>query len=602
MVSLTSLSEEERRRLLQQQLASGIPTQITPASVQGSLLGIPDLPGIFPTPSPSIDPSAIPTPTPTPTPEAPVIPSGGGLSAAAQNRINELQNKWGGYMDAHAFATGARSRRSSFDASLKSAFGTAKDEFQTIEHGNLKYTMHRNPQTGEWTVIAAAPRWKPKSWSTTKDINGRPIFAEGPHMGKLVSEVAGQPMVEKEQKAEFTELADGRKYWVTGPKAGQLVLDKDLKKEPAPTEDIKEYEYAENLLRAAAKARQDHGVDSQEYLNAAGEYNRFVARSTTAPSRTEDIQEYEYLNSLTTIADNMKAVHGENSSQYIAAKANVDRFAAQITKGTTQGYKPEVTKFYRTAPAEGEEQQVVGFIDYTGGTPVFRDMNRNILTGVVPIPKAEISSTEQEFLDSLTPVKTAIGEGVVDQIDTAIDVQQFKDLLVDLETLGKGTTGFRGVIAEKIGGPLGQISPALERGFVEAIGGVTAEDASAYRNRLRHAVMGLIELYTAEESGRITEAEREITREATRMLSPDASEIQIRSALRNVLELKLIVQMKAWISGGFDPRYDLTTKEGVKEIGEILFEAGFKDDAILKSLTRLKNIQIEMQKTHLGRQ
>ena len=602
MVSLTSLSEEERRRLLQQQLASGIPTQITPASVQGSLLGIPDLPGIFPTPSPSIDPSAIPTPTPTPTPEAPVIPSGGGLSAAAQNRINELQNKWGGYMDAHAFATGARSRRSSFDASLKSAFGTAKDEFQTIEHGNLKYTMHRNPQTGEWAVIAAAPRWEPKSWATYTDRNGRERFKEGPYFGRLLSEVAGQPMVEKEEKPEFTELADGRKYWVTGPKAGQLVLDKDLRKEPTPTEDIKEHEYSENLLRAAAIARKDEGVNSEAYKNAISEYNRFVSRSTTAQSRTEDIQEYEYLNSLTTIADNMKAVHGENSSQYIAAKANVDRFAAQITKGTTQGYKPEVTKFYRTAPAEGEEQQVVGFIDYTGGTPVFRDMNRNILTGVVPIPKAEISSTEQEFLDSLTPVKTAIGEGVVDQIDTAIDVQQFKDLLVDLETLGKGTTGFRGVIAEKIGGPLGQISPALERGFVEAIGGVTAEDASAYRNRLRHAVMGLIELYTAEESGRITEAEREITREATRMLSPDASEIQIRSALRNVLELKLIVQMKAWISGGFDPRYDLTTKEGVKEIGEILFEAGFKDDAILKSLTRLKNIQIEMQKTHLGRQ
>ena len=552
--------------------------------------------------TPSIDPSAIPTPTPTPTPAAPVIPSGGGLSAAAQNRINELQNKWGGYMDAHAFATGARSRRGSFDASLKSAFGTAKDEFQTIEHGNLKYTMHRNPQTGEWTVIAAAPRWEPKQWSTHKDINGRARFSEGPHMGRLLSEVAGQPMVEKEQKAEFTELADGRKYWVTGPKAGQLVLDKDLKRAPDPTEDIKEYEYAENLLRVAAKARQDHGVDSQEYLNAAGEYNRFVARSTTAQSRTEDIKEYEYLNSLTTIADNMKAVHGENSSQYIAAKADADRFAAQITKGTTQGYKPEVRLFHRLTPVEGEQAQVAGYIDYTGDKPVFRDMNGDVLSNVVPIPKAEITTTQQDFIQTLTPVKTAIGEGVVGQLDTAVEIEQFKNLLVDLEELGAGATGLRGVAMEKIGGPLGQLNPILERGFSQAIGGVTAEEAANYRNRLRLAVISLIPEYTGEESGRITEAERQLASEASRLLSPAASEIQIRSALRNVLELKLTEQMRSWISAGFAPRHDLTTKEGVNDLGDILFNAGFKEKDVIASLTRLTNIQKEMQRTYLGSQ
>ena len=97
----------------------------------------------------SVDPSAV-TPAAEPS-QIPTIPSAtGDLSGAAQGRLQALQNKWGGRMDAHAFATGAKSLRGSFDASLKSAFGTAKDDkFQTIEHGNLKYTMHRNPQTGE---------------------------------------------------------------------------------------------------------------------------------------------------------------------------------------------------------------------------------------------------------------------------------------------------------------------------------------------------------------------------------------------------------------------------------------------------------------------
>ena len=502
-------------------------------------------------------------------PVIPSIPSNGGLSASALERLRTRQNKWGGYMDAHSFATGAKSRRKSFDAGLKNIFGTTKDDkFQKVDSGDLTYTYHKNPRTGEWTVIAAAPRWEPKQWATYQDTNGRERFKEGPYMGELLSEVAGQPMVEKEHD---------------------------------PTEDMKEYEYGENLLRAALKAKQDHGVDSQEYLNAMGEYNRFTARSTTAPTKTEDIKEYEYLNNLKDEAENIRTIKGEDSSEYQTAKANVDRFAAQILKGKGEGYKPEVRLFYRTAPAEGEQAQVAGYIDYAGGRPVFRDMNGNALRDVIPIPKAEITTSQSEFLQSLTPVKTEIGEGIVGQIDTAVEIEQFKSLLTDLTELG-GATGLRGIAMESIGGPLGQLSPILERGFAQAIGGVTAEEAANYRNRLRLAVISLIPEYTGEESGRITEAERRLASEASRLLSPAASEIQIRSALRNVLELKLTEQMRSWISAGCDPRHDLTTKEGVDELGDILFNAGFKQNDVIASLTRLINIQKEMKRTYLGSQ
>ena len=502
-------------------------------------------------------------------PVIPSIPSGGGLSAAALERLRKRQNKWGGYMDAHSFATGAKSRRKSFDAGLKSIFGTTKDDkFQKVDSGDFTYTYHKNPQTGEWTVIAAAPRWEPKQWATYQDPNGRERFKEGPYMGELLSEVAGQPMVEKEHD---------------------------------PTEDMKEYEYGENLLRAALKAKKDHGVDSQEYINAMGEYNRFTARSTTAPTTTEDIKEYEYLNNLKDEAENTKTIKGEDSSEYKTAKANVDRFAAQILKGAGEGYKPEVRLFHRTAPAEGEQSQVAGYIDYAGGRPVFRDMNGNALTNVIPIPKAEITTTQQDFIQSLTPVKTEIGEGIVGQIETAVEIEQFKSLLTDLTELGR-STGLRGIAMESIGGVLGQLSPILETGFAQAIGGVTAADAANYRNRLRLAVISLIPEYTGEEGSRITDAERRLAEEASRLLSGTASEIQIRSALRNVLELKLTEQMRSWISAGFDPRHDLTTKEGVDELGDILFNAGFKQNDVIASLTRLINIQKEMKRTYLGSQ
>ena len=60
--------------------------------------------------------------------------------------------------------------------------------------------------------------------------------------------------------------------------------------------------------------------------------------------------------------------------------------------------------------------------------------------------------------------------------------------------------------------------------------------------------------------------------------------------------------MRSWIVSVGQPRHDLTTREGVQGLGEILFDAGFKDKDILRTLSRLKNIQKELQLTHLGSQ
>ena len=60
--------------------------------------------------------------------------------------------------------------------------------------------------------------------------------------------------------------------------------------------------------------------------------------------------------------------------------------------------------------------------------------------------------------------------------------------------------------------------------------------------------------------------------------------------------------MRSWVSAGFAPRHDLTTKEGVNDLGDILFNAGFKEKDVIASLTRLTNIQKEMQRTYLGSQ
>jgi len=567
------------------------------------------------------DPSAIPTtraltdrpidPLALSTSQIPTIPSAtGGLSAADVAELQALQGKWGGRMDAHAFATGTTSRRRSFDSGLgKLGIGsTIKDDFQTIEHGEWKFTYHKNPQTGKWTVIGASPKWERKSWATYEDTNGRERFKEGPYFGRLVSEVAGQPMVEKEEKPEFTELADGRKYWVTGPKAGQLVLDKDLKKPLDPTPDIKEHEYGEGILSEMAKVGKEKGYQSPEYLALKDQYERF--RVGTRGDVGTSIENFEKLKELEREADNIKSIYGENSQQYKNAKTNADFFRKE-TFGTTQTtYKPEPRMFINNETGD----RIPGFISYErrdgNMVPIYKNMDNEVITNVTPIPPAQMTTTMNEWLQSNPTVRKFMGEGVTSQFESVISVEQFSGLLKDLNRLGAGTTGLRGWAIESIGGYVGQFSPVLEEGLARGLGGISSQDAAAFRNDLRLAVIDLIPEYTGEESNRITDSERRIAQEASRLLDVGASEVQIRQALMNVLELKLVDEMRGWMVNGYEPKRNLANYDRdldiwtidntmVDELGEWLWSRGYREKEAKRAINRLVSMQIQLKQTLL---
>jgi len=618
------LSEDEKERIRQGMLAGNVSLQpqVSDGSLQplvsGSLFG-PDLvTGLTPSPAVTpalqrladrpIDPLALSTS------QIPTIPSAtGGLSAADVAEIQALQAKWGGWMDAQAYATGTQSRRRSFESGLgKLGIGsTIKDDFQTIEHGEWKFTYHKNPQTGKWSVIAASPKWEPKSWATYEDANGRERFKEGPYFGRLVSEVAGQPMVEKEEKPEFTELADGRKYWVTGPKAGQLVRDKDLKKPLDPTPDIKEHEYGEGILSEMAKVGKEKGYQSPEYLALKDQYERF--RVGTRGDVGTSIENFEKLKELEREADNIKSIYGENSQQYKNAKTNADFFRKE-TFGTTQTtYKPEPRMFINNETGD----RIPGFISYErrdgNMVPIYKNMDNEVITNVTPIPPAQMTTTMNEWLQSNPTVRKFMGEGVTSQFESVISVEQFSGLLKDLNRLGAGTTGLRGWAIESIGGYVGQFSPVLEEGLARGLGGISSQDAAAFRNDLRLAVIDLIPEYTGEESNRITDSERRIAQEASRLLDVGASEIQIRQALMNVLELKLVDEMRGWMVNGYEPKRNLANYDRdldiwtidntmVDELGEWLWSRGYREKEAKRAINRLVSMQIQLKQTLLYKQ
>ena len=155
------------------------------------------------------------------------------------------------------------------------------------------------------------------------------------------------------------------------------------------------------------------------------------------------------------------------------------------------------------------------------------------------------------------------------------------------------------MLTEKVGGLLGQLNPYLEESFSQFIGGITADQAADYKDRLRKAVIDLIPVYTKEESKRITREERELTAENSRLTVATASITQIRRALKNALELRLLAQMRHRLIVSKEPRYDLSTDEGINELGVLLARAGYSEQQRVTVVIRFIEIQKEMMQTYL---
>ena len=345
-----------------------------PTAIQGSLVSA--------TPTATApDPSAV-TPAAEPS-QIPTIPSAtGGLSGAAQGRLQALQNKWGGYMDAHAFATGATSRRKSFDSGIGSVFGTAKDDqFKEIESGNYNLTYHKNPATGVWKLIASSPKWQEKDPVTKVDKQGRLRYVTGPNKGAYVfpNEII-DPKTERDP--------NNRLRYMGGVRHGQLVFDpgetgKGIAKEYEPHEKVQLFQFGEGLFSEMAQARQ-YGLDSPEYIEAKRRYDLF----TDQPGTEANVQRFRQINQLEAETERAAQDYGAGSPQHIAAQTNEKQFADLIAASDKQ-YQPKVTEFMRTSP-DGTVEKFPGFIQWVPDNgdvkPIFKDMDGNVLTDVVQAP------------------------------------------------------------------------------------------------------------------------------------------------------------------------------------------------------------------------
>tara|TARA_R110000824_G_scaffold381735_1_gene574613 strand:+ start:101 stop:2461 length:2361 start_codon:yes stop_codon:yes gene_type:complete len=123
--------------------------------------------------------------------------------------------------------------------------GKVAKQFQEVEAGNTRVIIRDGNQVPQvrtkesnWEWIEdpgrqAYPRYQPTALQTYKDLNGRLRYKEGPNIGRLVSDVEGLPMVEKEDP-HIIEDKNGRKRYV----ATQELVFPNVKVDPTTKTDV----------------------------------------------------------------------------------------------------------------------------------------------------------------------------------------------------------------------------------------------------------------------------------------------------------------------------------------------------------------------------
>ncbi len=144
-----------------------------------------------------------------------------------------------------------------------------------------------------------------------------------------------------------------------------------------------------------------------------------------------------------------------------------------------------------------------------------------------------------------------------------------------------GAGGIRGFLAEKVGGVLGQApfgtGEPLETWFTKAIAGATPEEVNAVRTKHRVFVAQMLSAITGEESGRFSEPERQIAEKTLKGLDANASNAQIISATKTVMELSVDAELRSTEELG-RPAYDLSKDSDIQRFGEYLLDLGFNED------------------------
>ena len=304
----------------------------------------------------------------------PSIPSvTSGLSTAAQGRLQARKDKWGGYMDAHAFATGATSRRKSFESGLGNIFAAPKDPLtKEVKIGNKVWTIQWDRASQKWVPLTSAPRWQDKD----------PLVKEFKEGDKIVYKSFNRKTGEWErtqkkdaprwqEKDPVTEKdAQDRLRYVTGPNKGELVFP-NVKADPK--------------MKQGPNGRWRYmGGDKHVQLVYPGEAGKGIPKEYEPTSAMKELHEYWRQKEAATGQPVPASEKVQDIERFDLAKKAKD--AAVPTYETPKNYLVD-------------GKRVLGYVKKEPGeAPVLVDMDGKKLVGAVVAPTAaEVPAWRQKF-------------------------------------------------------------------------------------------------------------------------------------------------------------------------------------------------------------
>jgi hypothetical protein len=138
-------------------------------------------------------------------------------------------------------------------------------------------------------------------------------------------------------------------------------------------------------------------------------------------------------------------------------------------------------------------------------------------------------------------------------------------LLDAFERLGSGIGGFRGTFGNIVGGIAGQISPILGEIVTKGITGASPQELAHFRSDAQALIAETVPVYTGEESGRISEPELRISKQATKVLAGTASQAEIVGALKSIINATFLKSERALIETSGELTWGFIRPDGSRD-------------------------------------
>jgi len=191
----------------------------------------------------------------------------------------------------------------------------------------------------------------------------------------------------------------------------------------------------------------------------------------------------------------------------------------------------------------------------------------------------------------------------------AINVQKLTGSLASFATtlqtakdLGDGVAGYRAAVSQALGGRLSQIDAGLGNAVTQAISGTSVEELKDFRLRAQNVVANTIDIFTGEESGRISESERALTQKAVALTAPAASFGEIKRGLETIMVFAMVkLDQQARIAGK-PLDFDLQTPVGRRKFSVMAAQLGMSPDSAREAFREIRLSRALLREQGIGLQ